>query len=240
MRGEAFGRVAGAGGQVEVRGPLGAFGAHGKGESAAVGGERGIGFVERPRGQGDEADRGGRIAGRGRARGERVDDGAESECEGEGGEGELGEAWRRDGRGGGRRENRRFRARRRVRIGWRVERANRRDQPVAALADGFHVGRVGGVITEGAAQLANRPVQDIVGDEDIGPDARHQRIAGHDFAGGLGEALEHLHHLGLEAHLFGAARHPVQRWRNLPLAGNKCIHGSSIDAGYLGSDPQIH
>jgi len=71
-------------------------------------------------------------------------------------------------------------------------------------------------------------MQHIVCHEDAGPDPRDQLFARDDVAGFLREAFEHLHDLGLEAHLFTAAREAVKRWLDLPVAHPERSHSLRI------------
>ena len=87
---------------------------------------------------------------------------------------------------------------------------DRGNQPISPLADGLDIRRLRGFIPERLAQLANRAMQHVVADEDVRPDPRHQLLAGHDLAGNFGERLEHLHHLGFQAHFFRAAGQAVE------------------------------
>ena len=75
---------------------------------------------------------------------------------------------------------------------------DRRGEAVATLADRLDDAGLLGPLVEEAAQFAHRPVQHVVGDEDVRPDAGHQFLAGDDLARALGKRDEHLHDLGLD------------------------------------------
>src|SRR5688572_31569375 len=55
-------------------------------------------------------------------------------------------------------------------------------------------------------QLGDAVRHRLIGDDDVAPDLRIQRLAGNDFTGALRQANEHVHHPGFEMHL-GTAAH---------------------------------
>ncbi|MDX1508004.1 MAG: hypothetical protein R3358_06975 [Woeseiaceae bacterium] len=63
----------------------------------------------------------------------------------------------------------------------------RDEQAIAAFRQGLDVIRVVGVVVERVTDLADRVAQRFLAAETFAPDFAQQRIASHEFAGGLGK-----------------------------------------------------
>jgi hypothetical protein len=96
-----------------------------------------------------------------------------------------------------------------------------RNQPVPTLANRLDTRRSRRIILKSAPQLADGAVQNVVGHEHVRPDGGDERLAGHDVARTLGEADEHLHHLGLEPGYSLPARKAVERRLHQPAGDNE-------------------
>jgi len=75
------------------------------------------------------------------------------------------------------------------------------DEAIALRADRLDVLGASRVVVEGLAQRGDAAQERVVGDDGVAPYLFHELLFGDDLPGPLGEALKHLHHLGLHARL---------------------------------------
>src|SRR5438876_12310262 len=76
---------------------------------------------------------------------------------------------------------------------------HRCDQPVTSLRDGLDNSRLVSVVLKDAAELGNRAFENVIADERVRPNCLQQLFFGNGLARAMGEAHQHLHHLGLQA-----------------------------------------
>src|SRR5438876_12438813 len=72
-----------------------------------------------------------------------------------------------------------------------------RNEPVTSLRDGLYNSRLAGIVLKHAAQLGNRALENVVGDERVRPNCLQQLLFGNGLARAMGEAHQRRHHLRL-------------------------------------------
>ncbi len=121
---------------------------------------------------------------------------------------------------------------------------HRRRQAIAALRNRFDDAMGRAIVAEMMAQLGDAVRHRLIGDDDVAPHLRVQRLPRNDLAGAFRQAHEHVHDPGFEMHLGAAAHDAVLAGLDealadpesgLQLLGGECHRGSMMLPHGLGS-----
>jgi hypothetical protein len=124
--------------------------------------------------------------------------------------------------------------------------SDRRNQAIPALGNRLDDPWVLRLVTEQSSQFGYGTREHVVADSGVGPDGGDEALLRHDVAGVLGQAHQHLHHLGLEPSAAGRTRHPVEgrlylvRLTNAEGVGHETSRpagGPRRDGSYLRRSP---